>query len=260
MKISVVVPVLNEAESIQELCRRIRGALRNVPCDYEVIIVDDASSDQTWNLIEAVHRTDTRVKGIRLARHAGHQIAVWTGFKMASGDAVITLDGDLQHPPELIPELIDGWNQSYDLVFGVKTEQAGRSRAKKVLNHVFHSLFSAISKVRLRSETSDFQILDRTLVQKVLQNWQPAYFLRGWIHLQALKRKEIPFSAAARIHGESRQRLLYLIRLGFAALLLFPRQNSAASPKKNTGDIFSPHKILKTIGFPPPEKASHAVL
>ncbi len=240
MKISVVVPLFNEERCIQAFWQRLRAAINRIPFDFEVIFIDDASQDQTWRGICQIHKQDSRVKGIRLGLHGGHQVAFFAGLRQASGHAVIMMDGDLQHPPEKIPTLIQEWKKGVDLVYGFKTSQAGRGFLKKYLNQLFHWLLSIRSGVFFHPETSDFQILDRKLVEKILATWQPSTFLRGWIHRQATGREKIPFDAARRYGGKSRQSPIKLTGLGIQTLLCpTPSQSSKLS---------SFYQIQETVG------------
>lgn len=230
MKISVVIPVFNEEACLEELWKRLGPVLRGTGLDFEVILVDDASEDRTWNLIQDLHHRELRIKGIRLAQQQGHQIAFFTGLSSAQGEAVIGMDGDLQHPPEKIPQLIQGWHEGFDLVYGFKTGQPGRNFFKKFLNQSFHRIFSLRMGNALHPETSDFQILDRTLAKKVAASWRPPVFLRCWIHFLAKKRKGVPFRAEKRYSGHSKQRFIPLFMIGLRSFLFFPADCKPGQP------------------------------
>lgn len=242
MKISIVVPVFNEEDCLEALWKRLRTVLQEIKIDFEIIFVDDASRDHTWNLIQKFHDQDTRIKGIRLAQQKGHQVAFFTGLSSAKGEAVIGMDADLQHPPEKIPELITEWREGFDLVYGFKTEQAGRSFFKKYLNQTFHRLFSLRMGSSLHPETSDFQILDRALAKKVVASWQPPVFLRCWVHFLAKKRKGIPFRAEKRFSGHSKQKFFPLLLIGLRSFLYFPRS-------KNIMNDFHSYPISDRLGL-----------
>ncbi len=222
MKLSVVTPVFNEAEGLPEFLKRLHSVLKYLPSEFEVIFVDDGSTDASWEHITAFHRQEPRAKGLRLARHSGHQAAFWAGLQAASGNAIVTLDSDLQHPPEKIHELIKGWQQGFDLVYGCKTEQLGRSKLKKSINLFFNRLLTLRSGVDLHPEASDFQLLDRGLAAKVIRFWRPPFFLRAWVHALAVKKKPVYFRADRRRFGKTKHSLFLLSRLGIYSLLFFP--------------------------------------
>ena len=242
MKISVVIPIFNEEACLEELWKRLGPVLRETGLDFEVTLVDDASEDRTWSLIQDLHHHEPRVKGIRLAQQKGHQIAFFAGLSSAQGEAVIGMDGDLQHPPEKIPQLIEGWREGCDLVYGFKTEQPGRNFFKKCLNQFFHRIFSLRMGSALHPETSDFQILDRALVKKVTASWRPPVFLRCWIHFLAKNRKGIPFRAEKRFSGYSKQKFIPLFLIGVRSFLFFPTDSKPTQPN------FPPPPIAERIG------------
>jgi len=224
-EISVVIPLYNEAACLEELARRIQKTLDPMKIDYEVIFVDDASKDSSWDIILKWHAANLKFKGIRLRRNAGHQIAYFAGICHSSGKGIITMDADLQHPPEEIPQFMESWKNGYDLVYGFKTAQAGRSPLKKGLNRFFHGLFTFLTGVNLHPETSDFQLMDRSLTERLIATWQPHFFLRGWIHRSASKKNSIGFKADLRYRGHTKHSLARLAKLGFSALFLFPRRS-----------------------------------
>lgn len=249
LKFSVVIPLLNEADCLAELWRRLQEPLQSLGVDIEVLFVDDASTDDTWARIQGLRAKDPRVKGVRLARHAGHQVAFFVGFQEATGEAVITLDGDLQHPPEKIPDFFPFWQGGADLVYGFKTEQAGRSWLKKALNRLFHKLLSLRTGLELHPETSDFQMLDRSLVERIRQTWRPPIFLRGWIHSLAQRRSGIPFRAERRFSGRTKQKLIRLCGIGLYSLLSFPSDSEWKSLRQvSPREASAGYSVLERLG------------
>ena len=252
MKLSVVTPVLNEAEGLPAFWRRLQPVLRELSSEFEVIFVDDGSTDSSWEKITAFHREAPQAKGIRLACHKGHQVAFWVGLRHASGEAIITLDSDLQHPPEKIPELIPHWRRGFDLVYGCKTEQLGRSGIKKRLNHLFGKLFSLRSGVEFPPEASDFQLLDRRLVEKVTATWRAPFFLRGWIHGLASKKQRVPFRADQRKFGKTKHRFSSLSLLGIYSLIFFPSRRGFDKMSRSMKQKPAfPCPISETLGLRP---------
>ena len=127
-QLSVVVPLKDEEVNLQPLAERLRLALEPLTTRWEVILVDDGSLDSTYTRAVELHRSEARFKVVRLSRNFGHQVALSAGLDLAAGDAVVTMDGDLQHPPEVIPELVDRWRGGAEVVYGVMVERQGESR------------------------------------------------------------------------------------------------------------------------------------
>ncbi len=251
MNISLVIPIFNEAPCLPELCSRLQKTLYPLWLDYEVIFVDDASSDESWEIIKNECKNNHRFKAIRLRNRSGHQRAVFTAFHKTTGDAVMTLDGDLQHPPEKIPDFLEAWkNSGSELVYGFKTAQEGRSPFKKILNRLFHRILSFRLSRSMHPETSDFQIMGRGLAERVKKTWDPAVFLRAWIHYQAKSTSRIPFEAAARFKGETKQKISWLLKLGVGTLFFFPN-STAQNLRPQALDI------SETLGFEPGVEKKH---
>src|SRR5262249_38109348 len=139
LDLSVVAPVLNEQDSVRELHRRLTEALQPLG-SYEIVIVDDGSSDGTWELLRALAGADSRLRLLRLSRNFGHQVAMTAGLDAARGDAVVLMDGDLQDPPEVIPELVARWREGFDVVYAVRSARPGETRFKLWTARLFYKL------------------------------------------------------------------------------------------------------------------------
>jgi len=249
--LSIVVPVRDEAACLAAFWERLRAVLRPLSFDFEVIFVDDASRDQTWNRITRLHGEEPRVKGIRLAQHRGQQAALFLGLQSASGDGVITLDGDLQHPPERIPDFIRAWQEGAELVYGFKTIQRGRGFFQTLIHRAFNRILALRSGLSFHPETSNFQLLDKTLVSQVVESWNPSLFLRGWIHRKAQQKQAIPFEARQRFQGKTKYSTFTLCKLGLRYLWFFPAvsRTGLAGRKNSVPDFLS--GISESIGFQP---------
>lgn len=248
--LSVVVPVRDEKECLETFWKRLQPVLEELPFDFEVIFVDDASRDGTWNLIGRLHRQEPRIKGIRLAQHKGQQAALFFGLKFARGEGVITLDGDLQLPPERIPDFIRAWREEgAELVYGFKTTQEGRSPFQKLIHRGFNRLLALRSGLDFHPETSNFQLLDRKVVDRVVESWDPLIFLRGWVHREAKQKKSIPFEAEERVQGKTKYSFPTLFKFGIQYLWFFPTLSQSSKPKRKNLTGISLAHISESLGF-----------
>src|SRR3569833_1771782 len=181
--LSVVAPVLNEAETVRELVRRLTESLAPLG-PYEIVIIDDGSSDGTWAILSELAAQDSQVRALRLSRNFGHQAALSAGLDHARGDAVILMDGDLQDPPEVIPELVQRWREGFDVVYAVRRTRAGETRFKLTAASLFYRGASRLSSTTIRENSGDFRLLSRRAVDALAQMPERARFLRGmtsWI-------------------------------------------------------------------------------
>src|SRR5436309_1313136 len=156
MRLSVVAPAHDEAPNVPELIRRLTEALEGVEGDWELIMVDDGSRDGTWEVLIDAARRDRRVRGLRLSRNFGHQVAITAGLWASDGDLVVTIDSDLQHPPEAIPALLDQGAKGYDVVYGIRAAIAGESWFKRASAKVFYRLLNRMTSLNLPRGGADF--------------------------------------------------------------------------------------------------------
>ena len=147
--ISVISPIYNEAESLQELCERVSAALDSIQEPFEFILIDNGSDDNSLEIIKAIRADNPRIKYLSLSRNFGHQGAILAGLAYAVGDAVVSLDGDLQQPPELIPKMVKYWKENYDVVYTVKTQQLKRFDYRLILTRLFYKFIRKISDLKL---------------------------------------------------------------------------------------------------------------
>jgi polyisoprenyl-phosphate glycosyltransferase len=199
--LSVVVPAHNEAANIAAVHKAIAHAAAGLDVDLELIFVDDGSSDATGRLVEDVAARDGRVRLIALTRNFGHQAAVWAGLSAANGHAVITLDCDLQHPPELIPKMVDAWRCGHSVVQTVRDDTADASLQKRVTSRAFYSLINLISDTQIVRGAADFQLIDRTALDALLRLGDQRLFLRGMISWLGFPTATLHFVAGARNGG-----------------------------------------------------------
>jgi polyisoprenyl-phosphate glycosyltransferase len=217
--LSVVVPLRDEEGTVGELYRRIDTALAGVP--YELILVDDASTDRTPQLLDALADEDARVRVLHLARGFGHQAALTAGLEHARGDAAAMLDGDLQDPPELLPKMLDHWRSGSDVVSAVRTERVGESRLKLATAHWFYRLFARLSDLDLTQDAGDFRLLDRRALDALLSMRERNRFLRGMSAWVGYTQTAVPYERDARHAGETKYTLRRMLRFSLDAITSF---------------------------------------
>ena len=222
--VSIVVPIYNEVETVDELCRRLHSALSQVT-DYELVLVDDGSTDGSWDLLLAQAARDPRLRAARLSRNFGHQIAITAGLDLARGDAVVIMDGDLQHPPEVIPALLERWRDGYDVVYAVRSEQGSEARFKRSSASVFYRLLRALAEVDIPAEAGDFRLLSRRAVDAIGAMPERARFLRGMAAWIGYRQIAVPYETAPRYAGKTKyplRRMLHFAADGITSFSAAP--------------------------------------
>ena len=179
--LSVVVPCYNEEEVFEKLRSRLCGVLDSLNLAYEIVLVDDGSSDSTWELMCEFQRQNARVKVIRLSRNFGHQTAFTCGVDQADGEVVVIMDADLQDPPELVPEMIALWAKGYDVVYGQRNERMGESLSKRLFAFLFYRFFERLTKFKLPKDAGDFRLMDRKAVLALRSLRERHRFIRGMV-------------------------------------------------------------------------------
>ncbi len=201
---SIVVPVYNEQEVLTELFRRIKLVMDGLNEPWELILVDDGSRDDSARIIQDLHGSDSRVKGISFSRNFGFQEAVTAGLAHSQGDAVILADADLQDPPEAIPEMIAKWRQGSDVVYGVRAQRSGETLFKKLTAKIFYRTIHRITSVDIPLDTGDFRLMDRRVVDAILKMPERNRFLRGMVPWVGYRQTGVLYERQARYAGESK--------------------------------------------------------
>ncbi len=212
MKISVVIPAFNEAENIEPLLKRLLPILEKYE-DYEVIFVDDGSQDNSLEILEKCHLENKKGEYVSFSRNFGHQYALRAGIEHASGDCVISMDADLQHPPELLPQMIEEWQKGYDVVYTVRKDTQDAGLFKKITSCLFYKIFSFFSGLRLPEGTADFRLLDKKVCDVLTHMQEGNLFLRGMVFWMGFKQKAIDYEAQKRFKGESSYTLRKMVAL-----------------------------------------------
>jgi dolichol-phosphate mannosyltransferase len=220
--ISVVVPVLDEEGCVDELVRRIREAFAAEGLDYEILFVDDGSTDGTPERIATLHAADPAVKSIRLTRCFGHQAALIAGLRFARGDAVVTMDGDLQHPPEFLSTLIRAWREGVDVVNTVRQAPAGaRSGLKEGVSRLFYGVMAALTSVNVRPAAADFRLLDRRAVDAFNSLEERFVFMRGLVPWLGFSEAYYDYEVGTRFAGRSKYHVWRMFRLALDGIFSF---------------------------------------
>lgn len=219
--VSVVAPCHNEAPNVEPLYRALSFSLRSADWDAQIVLVDDGSTDETWTAISRIARRDPRVRGVRLARSFGQQAAILAGLKHAGGDAVVTMDADLQHPPALIPLMIRQWLQGTPVVLTRRSDPAETGAFKRMTSAMFYRVFSMLTGVPMTAGTGEFRLIDRRVVDYLLSLQEGEYFLRGLISWTGFRSVTLPYDAAPRMAGTTKYTLRRMLRLAVSGVTAF---------------------------------------
>ena len=216
----MVVPLFNEERIVGELHQRLNKTLSGMKISYEILFVDDGSRDATPRLIDALHRRDPNLSVIHLSRNFGHQPAVSAGLDHARGLAVMIMDGDLQDPPELIPQFVRLWREGNDVVYAIRRKRKENS-VKRLGYFTFYRLLRAISEIDIPLDAGDFCLMDSRVVDALRSLPEQARFLRGLRTFVGFRQVGLPYERAARRAGHPKYTLLALIRLAVEGLVSF---------------------------------------
>ncbi len=217
--VSVVVPVFEEEAVIEQLCARTAAALAGVA--WELILVDDGSRDRTPELLQRLARDESRIGVVTLSRNFGHQMALTAGLDHAAGDVVVTMDADLQDPPEVIPALLDRWRAGADVVYAVREQRAGETRMKLLTAGWFYRLFRRVTRIELAAEAADFRLLDRRALDALGSMRERNRFLRGMSVWVGFTQATVPYRREPRLAGTSKYTTRRMVRFAFDALFSF---------------------------------------
>jgi dolichol-phosphate mannosyltransferase len=217
--LSVVAPVCNEEATIHEFYARVRSALEGI--NFELVLVDDGSTDGSAAALELLAAEDPRVHVVYLSRNFGHQTALTAGLDHARGDAVVMLDADLQDPPELIPRMLDHWLDGTDVVYAVREQREGESRFKLATARWFYRLFDTLAQVELHHNSGDYRLLDRRALDALLSMRERNRFLRGMTVWVGYTQAAVPYRRDPRYAGETKYTLTRMLRFSLDAIVSF---------------------------------------
>lgn len=219
--ICIIVPVFNEEHNIAPLYQQLRTVMENIAqLKWCLLFIDDGSTDQTFTRICELARNDYRIQGISFSRHFGHQAALMAGIQAAQADWIVTMDGDLQHPPALIGKMISYLQQGYDVVHAVRTPFV-QNRRKQLLSRWFYALYNYLSELPITYGAGDFRMFNDRVRAALLQFDERTLFIRGLLHWVGFKAIEIPYEAAPRASGKSKYSFIRKLHLAWDALTAF---------------------------------------
>jgi polyisoprenyl-phosphate glycosyltransferase len=221
MKLSVIVPILNEEPALPMLLGELRKVLQRIEWDYEIIAVDDGSTDRSLEILLEIGSGDDRIKVISFSRNFGHQAAITAGMDFASGDAVVLIDADLQDPPELIPQMLALYDQGYDVVSPQRIAREGDGWFKRKTASCFYWLLRKGVDSRIQSEIGDFRLLSRRVVEALRSCREHQRFLRGLVAWLGFREATIQFERRPRAAGETKYPVWKMFRFAWAAITSF---------------------------------------
>lgn len=220
-KVSIVVPVYNEEDNIEHFATCTAGVMEKTGYDYEIIFVDDGSQDRSREILPRLAGENSHVRYIFLARNYGHQLALTCGLDSAEGDAVITMDGDMQHPPELLPELLSRWEQGYEVVQTIRETTEGVSLLKKATSTYYYRLLNLMTDIIIREGGSDFRLMDRKVVLAFRRYGEHARFIRGMVTSMGFSQCTFSFVAPKRFAGHSKFSPKKMLRLAIDGVMAY---------------------------------------
>lgn len=220
-QLSIVLPVYNEEAILPELHRRVLAAVETLGSTFEVIYVDDGSSDRSQELLRELAGNDRRVGVLVLSRNFGHQVALSAGLDHARGDGVVLMDSDLQDPPEVIPELVARWREGFDVVYAQRRARQGESAFKRVTAYLFYRLVRRIATIDVPPDTGDFRLLSRRAADALRSLRERRRFLRGLVVWEGFRQTRVLYDRSARSLGESKYSLRTMVRLAMTAVFSF---------------------------------------
>ncbi|MBO9682354.1 MAG: glycosyltransferase family 2 protein [Flavisolibacter sp.] len=220
--ISIVVPVYNERENIHSLITEVQKVFEELPYTYSFIIVDDGSIDGTLDVLRMASAADTRIRYISLSKNFGHQNALKAGLDHARGDCVITMDGDLQHPPALIPHLVTYWEQGYDVVYTLRQDdETNTGYAKRKTSRLFYKLMNRMADLDIEEGSADFRLLSKKVLYTLQGIDEHEIFFRGLVKWVGFRQIGVPYKAAPRTKGQSKYSFKKMMRFAVQGITSF---------------------------------------
>jgi len=220
-KISFVIPVFNEAANIGELLNELNAALKGVPYAMEFIFVDDGSRDNSLSVIKTLAQHDPRIFYIELSRNFGHQYALKAGLDVCSGDCVVTMDADLQHPPEVVKKLVEKWEEGYDVVYTRRIDDKNLPWLKRKTSVFFYQVLNSISDIELEQGTADFRLMNRNVLDAFAHLNESDLFIRGLVKWAGFRQTAVDYEPNPRFAGGSKYNLKRMISFGLKGITSF---------------------------------------
>ncbi len=218
---SIIAPIFNEVGNISELYRRVKETMEKAGDSWELLMVDDGSTDGSTDEIKKLANTDVHIKPVIFARNFGHQLAVTAGLDYSKGEAVVIIDADLQDPPEVILDLISKWKEGYEVVYAQRSEREGESWFKLFTASLFYRMIYRITDVNIPMDTGDFRLLDRKVVNVMKGMRERHRFLRGMSTWVGFKQIGVSYKRAARYSGETKYPFKKMVKFASDAITSF---------------------------------------
>lgn len=219
-KISIVTPFYNEEKGVSDYFKKVLKVLKKITPNYEIICVDDGSSDKTFELLQKQHKKNSNIKVIKLSRNFGKEAALTAGLDFTTGDAIIPIDADLQDPPELIPEMIKQWQAGYKVVL-MKRKSRNESWLKKITANLFYYLANKISESSIPKDTGDFRLMDKKVIEVIKTLREKSRFMKGILSWSGFKTTTILFKRPERLKGTPKQNYKKLFGLALNGIFSF---------------------------------------
>lgn len=220
--ISIIIPIYNEEGNISKLYQKLTAVLQKIPQEYELIFVNDGSTDSSREKLQDLHQQNgLQVKIISFSRNFGHQTAVTAGIDFCSGEAAIIIDADLQDPPEVIPELLNKWQEGYDVVYAIRKQRKGDSVFKKFTAWFFYRFLRKITKMNIPVDTGDFRLIDRTVINTLKSLPERNRFIRGLVSWVGFKQTGVYYHRDPRYSGKTKYPLRKMIQFALNGITAF---------------------------------------
>ena len=232
-KISIVIPAYNEEEVLPQLYERLNNLTQDVTkYEFEMIFINDGSKDNTFSMLEELANYDKRVKVLSFSRNFGHQAAVAAGIKYVSGDAIVIIDADLQDPPELIPEMLELWENGNEVIYGKRKSRKGESAFKVFTAKMFYKTLNSLSDVEIPKDTGDFRLVDRKVIDVINELPEHNKFLRGLFSWVGFKQYPYEYERQERMAGKTKYPFKKMMKLASDGIISF-----STKPLKIVGGI-----------------------
>jgi len=221
-RVSIVIPCFNEEDVLPAAAARLLGVADSAPeCEFEYIFVDDGSTDGSLNVLRSLANRDPRIRILTLARNFGHQVAVTAGIDVAIGDSVVLIDADLQDPPEVILQMLDKWDEGFDVVYGVRQSRPGETHFKRASANVFYRFLNRMSDVSIPNDTGDFRLIGRPVVEALKVMPEKHRFLRGMVAWTGFRQFALPYERDVRKAGVSKYPFKKMVNFACDAVFSF---------------------------------------
>ncbi|GAF25585.1 glycosyltransferases [Moorella thermoacetica Y72] len=221
VRYTIIIPVYNEEDVIRETYRRLTLVMQSLGEPYELLFVNDGSEDRTAEIIEVLAETDDSVRLLNFSRNFGHQIAITAGMDYARGDAIVIIDADLQDPPELIPRMIEKWQEGYEVVYARRVQRKGETLFKKWTASLFYRTLRMMTEVDIPLDTGDFRLIDRKVCDVMHGIREKSRFIRGLISWIGFRQAAIEYIREERFAGKTKYPLKKMLRLAIDGITSF---------------------------------------